>query len=387
MPSISALGQKVKAKYPGQYDDLSDLELGQKVKAKYPTEYADFSDITVKAHTRGRPQRTSPGLGATIGGITGGTAAALSGAGLPARGVLAGAGGALGEAGQQAVEQGAVNTMGGPPLAGVMLDPGMLAQAAGQQSLYQSGGDLAAAGLLRPLKPFTKAVGAKLSQATQAALAAAEGKGVQISATQAAQDALDPFVTRAKALGEKQFQALEEFYQNFVANKGLVTGEGLAGGAQRVMTPTEAHLAMEEFQQLAKPTYKQMITGDALPPAARQWAKSMATRLRQELIQNVPGYGKAMGQAQGNLLAKRAVSLAARPAAAGAAAVALHETPGLNALPSPIKYALAAGAMAAPNNAALTSLASLAFNPVFRALMAGSVANAARAANSGQQQP
>jgi len=338
--------------------------------------------VPVAAHTRA--PRTRPGLGATIGGITGGTAASLSGAGLPARGLLAGAGGAIGEAGQQAVELGAYNTMGGPPLAGVVRDPGNIAQAAGEQASWQSLGDLTMKGLGIPLQPFAKAVGARLAANTARALGAAEARGVQISATQAAQDALDPFVTRAKALGAKQFEALQEFYQNFVANKGLV-GTGLAGGAQRVMTPTEAHLAKEEFQQLAKPTYKQMITGDALPPAARQWAKSMATRLRQELIQNVPGYGKAMGEAQKNVLARRAVSLAARPAAGGAAAVALNETPGLKALPSPIKYALAAGAMAAPNNAALTGLASLAFNPIFRALMAGTVANTARAVNSGQQ--
>lgn len=44
MATIIDLGQKVKAKYPGQYDDLSDEEVGRKVKAKYPTEYADFSD-------------------------------------------------------------------------------------------------------------------------------------------------------------------------------------------------------------------------------------------------------------------------------------------------------------------------------------------------------
>lgn len=43
MPTVSELGQKVKKKYPGAYDDLSDLELGQKTKAKYP-EYSDFTD-------------------------------------------------------------------------------------------------------------------------------------------------------------------------------------------------------------------------------------------------------------------------------------------------------------------------------------------------------
>ena len=46
MSTIIDLGQKVKAKYPGQYDDMSDFDVGQKVKAKYPTEYSDFQDVS-----------------------------------------------------------------------------------------------------------------------------------------------------------------------------------------------------------------------------------------------------------------------------------------------------------------------------------------------------
>lgn len=45
MPTIIDLGQQVKQKYPGIYDDLSDLEIGQKVKVKYPGSYDDFTDI------------------------------------------------------------------------------------------------------------------------------------------------------------------------------------------------------------------------------------------------------------------------------------------------------------------------------------------------------
>lgn len=44
MPSINELGQKVKAKYPGQYDDLDDAEVGKRVKAKFPGAYDDFSE-------------------------------------------------------------------------------------------------------------------------------------------------------------------------------------------------------------------------------------------------------------------------------------------------------------------------------------------------------
>ncbi len=42
--TVLDLGQKVKAKYPGEYDDIEDAELGRRVKAKHP-EYADFADV------------------------------------------------------------------------------------------------------------------------------------------------------------------------------------------------------------------------------------------------------------------------------------------------------------------------------------------------------
>ena len=44
--TVIDLGKRVKAKYPGQYDDLADEELGRKVKAKYPADYADFTDVS-----------------------------------------------------------------------------------------------------------------------------------------------------------------------------------------------------------------------------------------------------------------------------------------------------------------------------------------------------
>lgn len=47
--TIIDLGKKVKAKYPGEYDDLTDEQVGAKVKAKYPMDYADFEDVARKA--------------------------------------------------------------------------------------------------------------------------------------------------------------------------------------------------------------------------------------------------------------------------------------------------------------------------------------------------
>jgi len=56
MPSIADLGKKVKAKYPGVYDSMSDQDVGAKVKTKYPDAYGDFADSaavqTVASHAQ-----------------------------------------------------------------------------------------------------------------------------------------------------------------------------------------------------------------------------------------------------------------------------------------------------------------------------------------------
>lgn len=49
MATLAELGQRVKAKYPGKYDDLPDDELGRKVKVKYPGAYDDFADFAPSA--------------------------------------------------------------------------------------------------------------------------------------------------------------------------------------------------------------------------------------------------------------------------------------------------------------------------------------------------
>jgi len=48
MPDIKELGRKVKAKYPGKYDDLADDDLGRRVKLKYPGAYDDFTDAPTR---------------------------------------------------------------------------------------------------------------------------------------------------------------------------------------------------------------------------------------------------------------------------------------------------------------------------------------------------
>jgi len=63
MPTINELGQKVKAKYPGAYDGLSDDEVGRRVKAKYPGAYTNFVDTT--------PQPVSGFQGFSVGTVKG----------------------------------------------------------------------------------------------------------------------------------------------------------------------------------------------------------------------------------------------------------------------------------------------------------------------------
>lgn len=45
-PTVIDLGKKVKAKHPGQYDDMADDEVGRRVKAKFPGQYDDFAEST-----------------------------------------------------------------------------------------------------------------------------------------------------------------------------------------------------------------------------------------------------------------------------------------------------------------------------------------------------
>jgi hypothetical protein len=63
MPDVAELGRKVKAKYPGVYDDLDDGDLGRRVKAKYPGAYDDFTDAPAA-----QPAAEGPGFFQRLGG-------------------------------------------------------------------------------------------------------------------------------------------------------------------------------------------------------------------------------------------------------------------------------------------------------------------------------
>jgi hypothetical protein len=49
MATVQELGDKIKAKYPGSYDDMDSVELGRKTKLKYPGSYDDFEDISIES--------------------------------------------------------------------------------------------------------------------------------------------------------------------------------------------------------------------------------------------------------------------------------------------------------------------------------------------------
>jgi len=111
MPTVVELGQRLKAKYPGVYDDLPDAELGRKTQAKYPGAYDDFVDTTTDQAPAGpswgdRAIDALPTIGGTLGGIGGGLLGLAAGPAAPAAvpvGGVSGAvvGGSLGERARQ----------------------------------------------------------------------------------------------------------------------------------------------------------------------------------------------------------------------------------------------------------------------------------------------
>lgn len=73
--TVKELGQLVKQKYAGSYDDLSDEDLGKQIKAKYPGSYDDYADAPVNG-----PAPDSSSAAAVMARRTGDV---LSGLGAP----------------------------------------------------------------------------------------------------------------------------------------------------------------------------------------------------------------------------------------------------------------------------------------------------------------
>jgi hypothetical protein len=67
MPTIEDLGRKIKAKYPGEYDDLSDAEVGRRIKAKFPGAYDDFEEQALQRNVvMHEPDRTASNVQSLI---------------------------------------------------------------------------------------------------------------------------------------------------------------------------------------------------------------------------------------------------------------------------------------------------------------------------------
>lgn len=160
MPTVSELGQRVKAKYPGAYNDLPDDELGRRIKAKFPGSYEDFSDSGFAAAAPAATSVADPFASAAIrrralgvlpyaGGLTGGLAGGALGGlffgapGLPAAIEGAAYGGAIGEKMRRTLSgepQSATATLG----------------AAGEQAALEAGGGLLAKGVSALARPIMR---------------------------------------------------------------------------------------------------------------------------------------------------------------------------------------------------------------------------------------
>ncbi len=123
--TVLELGQKVKQKYPGQYDDLPDDEVGRRVKSKFPGQYDDFADTGPAGPPRQpslmdraasylpSPHTIATVGGAAIGGAIGGLGGTVLGTPL---GAVPGAalGGAAGASIGESVYQLGSHLMGSP---------------------------------------------------------------------------------------------------------------------------------------------------------------------------------------------------------------------------------------------------------------------------------
>lgn len=56
MATLAELGQKVKTKYPGQYDDMDDVSLAQKIQSKFPGQYDDFMETRAPSGPQPGPE-------------------------------------------------------------------------------------------------------------------------------------------------------------------------------------------------------------------------------------------------------------------------------------------------------------------------------------------
>lgn len=250
MPSILELGQKVKAKYPGQYDDMDDHELGMKVKTKYPDAYGDFSDDEAAAPDTAMAASPSPaatpvpeqqglhvsnemvrGAGGMLGGMMAGAelspAAAAAGSVLGPVGTFLGgvippiAGAALGGGAIEMVRE-HLKRMSGDDTPETPSDDPIAAMR--DQAMYELGGQL----LMRPLQ--------------------AAGKGMMQVALKAAPDIAKTAIAEGISATGKGLETLNARWKEIV---GAERSMAMNAGRNGVRIPGYT-MADEAYKQVKK---------------------------------------------------------------------------------------------------------------------------------------
>lgn len=298
MPTIEDLGKKVKARYPGQYDDLADSEVGKRVKAKHPGAYDDFTE---SAASQPAPQHWSERLGlqnpiatgvvdAAEGAASGLASTVFQGGDMIRRGLgmeraidkpevqqaMSAPDSLMGKAGRL-IEQGAEYAVPGGIAARATKGAGLLARMAGQgaasgtTALVQSGGSPAAAGMAVALGSGGTAVGPAFS-----AIAQKIGK---VNPTEAMVKAIKPTATNGRFLSDLD-RAMPEI---------KATEQELGKPIQSVRDLLEATRAAKDrvwsqYEQIAGPQAQRGVDGT---PIADAILRSIPAKVRLESPQKV----------------------------------------------------------------------------------------------------
>jgi hypothetical protein len=154
MPGIDELGRKVKAKYPGVYDDLPDMEVGKRVKAKFPGSYDDFADVAPAQQQAAPAAKPKPNtlsvLKSFAQGAVGDTAAGIASAVAHPIDTIAGLGRRHGELltnAASALEKGDYSSAAGYGMYGVLPIVGPAMEAANSKIFGDGDADTKARGV------------------------------------------------------------------------------------------------------------------------------------------------------------------------------------------------------------------------------------------------
>lgn len=416
MATVIDLGKRARERFPEEYGSLSDYDAGVRVKAAYPGAYDDFVDtVTVKTHVRGRPIKKAadgepqstenPVVGnlRSIGGAVGGMRAGVPGAtvggsvgevlrqtinapwaqAIPDHTIrtLASTFGdvasspspdeALKQVGLAGLEQGAYEAGGRVVMGGVKLGGNAAASAALRftpetaQTMIREG-ITATRGGFRKLTARIVNVG---DQTTGLVRRAARRGGMKfMTPTQNAVDTVSDIVEKklkTQGIYGESLQELNDIRNRFVRDNGSH------------MSLERAHQVKKTSGQAVDPVFKKNAKGEmvAISKSAVEdlWDKEMSGYLNQRIGSVVSGYHElntlessliALKQAMKpfhNVAARAAFSPAGRMSAGAAAGTLLPGDDRTNAM-----RGAAAGLLSTPQM--LSILAMVSRNPALLAL-------------------